>query len=593
VRQPLIVLKFGGSVLADEGTLALAVHEIHRWRRDGHGVVAVVSALAGVTDALLARARAFATHPAPEAVAALVAVGEQQCAALLGLQLDAGGVPSRVLSPGALGLVADGDPLDATPVVPGVDGKAPATGGTTLARARRLVRLALAAGEVAIVPGFVARDRQGRAVLLGRGGSDLTALLLAQALGADRCRLVKDVDGLYEHDPARAGPPARRLASASWDEALATDGRIIQRKAVLFAREHRLSFELGCWNGTHPTIIGQARTAGASGPRCAPPGRPWRVALLGLGTVGGAVWRRLQELAPRVELACAAVRDPGRPRTGAPPRELLTTDVLDAAGCGADVVIEALGGIEPARAAIEAALRAGSDVVTANKAVLAAHGAELVAPLARACGRSLLWSAAAGGSTPVLAAVRRAARASPLRRVEAVLNGTTNFVLDGVAGGASWPAALDAARREGLAEGCGGRDLSGADAADKLVLLHHAATGRWLRAEDVWCTPVTPASVAAAARPGALVRQVASLRVEGGAWTARVQPLALPSHHPLHGVRREGNAALICTRDARLVVRGRGAGGGPTATAVVGDLLALLRRARREQPACHPHGVSR
>jgi len=561
VREPLIVLKFGGSVLADEGTLPLAVHEIHRWRGQGFSVVAVVSALAGVTDELLRRSRAACLSPSPHAVAALVGGGEAQSAALLGLQLDAAGEPARVLSPATLGLIATGDPLDATPVALDI----------------RPLRRALAAGEVAVVPGFVARAPDGRGVLLGRGGSDLTALFLAARLGADRCRLVKDVDGLYARDPALPGPAPPRFATASWADALATDGTIVQHKALLFAREHGLAFELGCWNGTRPTWIG----APASRLEGAPERRArLRVALLGLGTVGAATWQRLAELDDSFELVAVAVREPSRPRPVSPPRALLTTDVLAAASCGADVVVETLGGCEAARAAVTIALRAGAHVVSANKTLLARHGEELAA-LAQACGVSLRWSAAVGGSTPMLAAVARAARAGPTLRVDAVLNGTTNFVLDAVAAGAPFERALEEARAAGLAERDTDRDLSGRDAADKLALLHQAATGRWLPPEAVDCTPVTPHSAAAAARPGAVVRQVAMLVLRGSACSARVRPLALAANHPLAGVTREGNAAVIRTGNGTRVVRGKGAGGGPTSTAILGDLLELLRAGAR------------
>ena len=196
MHEPVIVLKLGGSVLADEAALPVAVHEVYRWRREGFGVVAVVSALAGETDALLARAPD--RDAAPHAVAALAALGELRSAALLGAQLQAAGLAARVLQPAALRFRAQGDPLDAQPVALDV----------------RPLRSALRDGAVAVVPGFFAHDAEGRAVLLGRGGSDLSALFVAARLGA-RCRLVKDVDGLFTADPAAPGPtpgPARTRA---------------------------------------------------------------------------------------------------------------------------------------------------------------------------------------------------------------------------------------------------------------------------------------------------------------------------------------------------------------------------------------------
>ena len=224
MRERVIVLKLGGSVLLDEAALPSAVHEIYRWRRAGYAVAAVVSALAGETDRLLARAREAAPDGSPYTAAALAANGEALAASLLAAALDRAGVPACVLSPSALRLRAEGAPLDAAPAA--------------LDRGR-LAR-ALAREGVAIVPGFAGEDADGRTVLFGRGGSDLTALFLAHELGA-RCRLLKDVGALFERDPAAPGPPPRRYARASFADALALDGSIVQHKALRFARDRALS----------------------------------------------------------------------------------------------------------------------------------------------------------------------------------------------------------------------------------------------------------------------------------------------------------------------------------------------------------------
>ena len=238
MSTPLIVLKFGGSVLLGKDRLPDAVGEIQRWRRDGWHVVAVVSAFAGRTDALIR----FGTPALPggHAFASLLATGEQESAAHLGVQLDGAGVQAAVLSPGAIGLRAQGEPCDADPVR--VDGAA--------------LRAALNACGVVVVPGFTGVDELGRHVTFGRGGSDLSALFLAHALDAGRCRLIKDVDGLYESDPAAPGPEPRRYACASYADALRTDGSIVQHKSVRFARRVGLRFEIGRAGGEQPTHVG-------------------------------------------------------------------------------------------------------------------------------------------------------------------------------------------------------------------------------------------------------------------------------------------------------------------------------------------------
>ncbi len=563
----LIVLKFGGSVLRDDASLRLAVHEIYRWRRDGYQVVAVVSALAGQTDALLRHACDICDFAAPNAVAALVSTGEQHSAALLGLHLDRAGVPACVLTPGAIRLVAGGPPLDADPV--------------SLDDA--VVRRALERDGVVVVPGYVAHDSHGRTVVMGRGGSDLTALFLAHRLCADRCRLIKDVDGLYECDPALGTGRPGRYARISWSDALATDGTVVQHKAIAFAQKARLPFELGGLNGVRPTEVGAgpttldhavARDTGSAAPRRA------RVALLGLGTVGGGVLDLLRQRPDRFEVASVAVRDPSRPRTPSVEANLLTTDAVAAAGCGADIVLEAMGGIEPARTAIEAALRAGADVVTANKALMAAHGARLTA-LATARGRRLCFSASVGGSMPLLERLA-AGDGRRVRTVRAVLNGTTNFVLDRVAAGAGFDEAVREAQQRGFAERDPHRDLSGLDAADKLCIIARVAGAGGLRSGDVLKDELTERSIRAccsAAGTRFVVRHVATLDVSAGAPVASVRLTALRHDDSLADVSAEQNAAVIEWWDGEFeVIRGRGAGRWPTAEAVLADVLDITRR---------------
>ncbi len=558
--ERLIVLKFGGSVLQRESRLRLAVHEIYRWRRAGYQVIAVVSALAGRTDALLRKSRLLCPDASGATVAALVGTGELHSAALLGLQLDRAGIPACVLGPAAIGMVAQGDSLDAVPA--DLDETA--------------LRRALAAHGVVVVPGFVACDEQGRAVVLGRGGSDLTALFLAQRLRPQVCRLVKDVDGLYETDPARPGPAPRRFARATWTDALRTDGSIIQHKAVAFARAQGVVFELGRIGGVRPTQIGPGPTAYCE------PERPvrLRVALLGLGTVGGGVYGLLQEMPELFEIVAVAVRDPQRARGVVPDARGLTGDVLAAVRCGADVVVELMGGVQPAGLAIEAALRAGSHVVTANKALLAQDGARL-ARLADACARDLHYSGAVGGSMPLLERLSDSARPA-VCAVRGILNGTTNYVLDAVSRGVDFAAAVQTAQRLGLAERDPSRDLRGLDAADKLRVVARTITGLSLPETAVERDELSAASVEAAlqtAGPGRVLRHVAALAFDQRPLAARVRLVALSAEDPLAAVPREWNAAQIAHVDGSAgFVRGRGAGRWPTAESVVADLWDVARR---------------
>jgi len=244
-KQALAVLKFGGSVLGTARDYAAAVADVKRHLRRGERVLAVVSALKGATDSLLADAQYFGPEPEPAATASLLATGEAASAAKLALALNAAGVEAALLEPGAIGLVTQGPLLDAEPVA--VDDDA--------------VRQALERSGVAVIAGFYGRDTAGGYALFGRGGTDLTALFLAHRLGARACRLLKNVDGVYEHDPAAQGRKPRRYAVISWDDALKLGSRVIQPKALHFARRERIEFEVtavGAADGTH---VGPGPTA--------------------------------------------------------------------------------------------------------------------------------------------------------------------------------------------------------------------------------------------------------------------------------------------------------------------------------------------
>ena len=165
------------------------MHEIYRFVRQGFRVVAVASAVGTTTERLLARARAVSDRPSCQALATLLATGEIASASLLAIALDRAGVPGTLLDPGEFGLRAEGHPLESEPC--GID-------------TERLLG-ALESHTVAVVPGFFGRTPEGAVVLFGRGGSDLTAIAIAGSLNA-RCRLLKDVDGIYDSDPGDARP---------------------------------------------------------------------------------------------------------------------------------------------------------------------------------------------------------------------------------------------------------------------------------------------------------------------------------------------------------------------------------------------------
>ncbi|PYQ57918.1 MAG: hypothetical protein DMF53_21470, partial [Acidobacteria bacterium] len=261
-----------------------------------------------------------------------------------------------------------------------------------------------------------------------------------------------------------------------------------------------------------------------------PVASPLRVALLGCGTVGGGVLARLLAFPELFQVTGVAVRDLGRARIPSVPRGLLTDDPAALVEGEADMVVELLGGCEPARSLIARALDRGCHVVTANKALLAEE-VDALAERASRRGVSLRFSAAVGGALPALETVRRAAASGRVRGIAGVLNGTCNFVLDRCAAGASFANAVSLARIAGYAEADPTLDLDGSDAAQKLALLIREAFGEAVPWESIprrGIAELDERVLAAAARKGKTVRLIASCERAETGLRAGVQPFELP-----------------------------------------------------------------
>ena len=322
------------------------------------------------------------------------------------------------------------------------------------------------------------------------------------------------------------------------------------------------------------------------------PTRTVRVALAGCGAVGSALLRELslhqesleRRFGRRVELTRVLVRDVSKPRAAELDRALFTADVDDFLRHDADVVIEAIGGIEPARRIAEWTLQSGRELVTANKELLAAHGTRLHA-LARQHGGSLRYDAAVGGGVPVLRLLDDALGAGTPTRVRGILNGTTNFVLGRLEHGLQLDDALRAARAAGFAEEDASRDLDGRDAAAKIALVAWAAYGvspESLRVARRTLLPDPARFVELARRLGGVVRQVAECALVDGAVVATVEPVIVAAASALGRVRDEQNHVEVHTGwSAPLAASGPGAGGVPTATALLSDFVCTSRPPER------------
>ncbi len=560
MQTSIKILKFGSSVLRSESDLPRVVHEIYRHWRKGSPVLAVVSAFGTTTDELLRQAKSFEGEPQPSSLAALLATGEATSAALLGLAVHRAGIPVKVLSPEQVGLQTNGDTLDAEPFAVNVE------------RLQRNLQ-----NGVVIISGFVGTDAKGDLTLLGRGGSDFTALFLAEKLGG-HCILIKDVAGLFESNPNEGVYRSRRFARANWKTAGKLGGEIVQSKAARFARKHELNFSIAAIGANVESEI----YGGAD--EFAPPesidSSPLRVALLGCGTVGGGVYRRLAELPEFFTITGVAVNSRSKARTPNVPEHLVTTDAKSLIEEPCDVVIELIGGTEIADEFVTRALTLGRHVVTANKALLAGEINRLET-LALTHDSTIRYSAAVGGAMPAIEAVSQAGKFSYLRSFSGILNGTCNFICCQMAAGNDFKSSVEAAQKSGFAEADAEHDLNGTDAAQKLILLARTAFGVDLPFEEIRRTGIENLDAEQFQKSklqGRVIRLVAECHRTKNGFEASVKPVELPASHPFAQTVGAENCLLLETNAGETqIIKGKGAGRWATTEAVIADLFELRR----------------
>lgn len=323
--------------------------------------------------------------------------------------------------------------------------------------------------------------------------------------------------------------------------------------------------------------------------------RPLRIALLGAGSVGSQVARLLienkAELAARVgaelDLIGVVVRDIDKAVKAGVPKKLLSTEAEDII-LSADIVIEVMGGIEPARTYILQALNSGSDVITANKALLATHGTELF-DTAEQVGAQLYFEAAVAGAIPIIRPLRQSLAGDKITRVMGIVNGSTNYILDRMdSTGLSLQQAMDEATGLGYLEADPSLDVEGYDAAQKAAILAMLAFHTEVPLDKVYregITKVTAEQIKAAQRDGYVIKLLAiceRLNKETSGQdgiSVRVHPTLIDRTHPLASVRGAFNAVFVEAEAAgSLMFYGAGAGGVQTASAVLGDLVSAAKR---------------
>lgn len=315
-----------------------------------------------------------------------------------------------------------------------------------------------------------------------------------------------------------------------------------------------------------------------------------RAGQIGCGTVGSGVVRILRDNAAEIKTrtGCAvtlekiAVRDLADPRYVEVPGEMLTTDALNMIRePGLDIIIEVMGGIEPARTFILEAISRGKHVVTANKELMSSHGAEI---LAAACDRGVdvAFEASVGGGIPILLPLKNSLAGNVISQILGIVNGTTNYVLTRMAEeGLSFSQALEKAQALGYAEPDPSNDVEGKDAAAKLAILASIAFNTRVTLSDVYAEgikAVTAHDISFARDLGYVIKLLAVAKNDADGISVRVHPTMIPESHPLASVRDENNAIFV-TGDAvgELMFYGKGAGSLPAASAVVGDVIGIGR----------------
>jgi homoserine dehydrogenase len=328
----------------------------------------------------------------------------------------------------------------------------------------------------------------------------------------------------------------------------------------------------------------------------------FKVGLLGLGTVGAGTVQILQTpesrhpLLSALEIAQVGVRDLNKPRPVELPAAVLTTD-LEAIVTDPtiDIVVEVMGGLEPARTLLLKAIHQGKHVVTANKALISRHGEELYAAAAQA-GVYVLIEAAVGGGIPVIEPIKQSLCANRIQRITGIINGTTNYILTRMAQeGAEFETVLADAQRLGYAEADPSADVDGGDAADKLAILASLAFGGRIDRAAVpteGIRSVGATEIAYAAKLGFVIKLLGIAERSGTALSIRVHPTLVPLAHPLANVNDVYNAIVVEGDPVgQVMFYGRGAGAGPTASAVVADLLNIAAWLTVGRPAQRADGT--
>jgi len=509
----IIVLEFGGSVLRDRSDVPAAVHEIYRWYRAGWRVVALVGR-----------------------------GGERCTTSWLRIELERAGIPARIIEADDIELPAPADYI----------------GGlrTSLQYTTVLVVSGLGCGRPGASP-----DQ--------RSGTDFAAVYLANALGASRCRLLKDVDGVYESDPERVGAAAllQRFSALGYADALELATTPIHPKAVGLLNECSGRAEIASLASPYESVIGRFDRTPAQHVAMS----PTTVLILGLDDLGASIYERIAAM--REHFHVVGIFDPdGTRRADVSDAAPLLESADTAMSQHPDIVLDTLHDLEPAYSLDSHFLERGASIVSANLALVADAGRKLNTLAARH-NTYLRYNAVVGGSAPMMEALRRESHLGDLRAIAAVFSGAASHILDRWSKGFAFQELLLNASAE-LGESAVHEELSGTRAARKLCVLARHAFGR---DPDAFRVEALDAETLARARFSLAAN--CALRLVARAWKishcvfGQLQLEALDTRDPLAQVQPEWNKLLVTHRGGRQVMAQGRDGRWPTTEALMADLL--------------------
>lgn len=547
---PVIVLNFGHSVLRTLEDYTNAASEIYRHYRQGQNVVAVTSAQGDQSDVLLAEARRIGPEGQAKNLPELIQLGERRSAALLALALERIGAPAFVRQARDLGLSAKGSSTEAE--LTGLD-------------ADQLLQ-DLKDHDIVVMPGYGAIGEKDRTVLLGQGGADLTALFVAKQIDSPAL-LLKDVDGVYARDPKQSGKSPERYTDISWDDLAKVAAPLVEPKALEFAKKHDQSFRIG-----RPGIPLYTTIGPNTGPLSnAPEIKKLRVAMMGCGVVGGGVFRRMKASPDRFEMVKIMVRDIEKYIDQGYKPEMMTAEFEDLLSAKPDIFIDVSNGVEPALSNTRAMIEAGVHVVSANKQAIAKGGRELI-NLASSKGVELLFSASAGGGMPVLEMCKR--EKGRITRVQALLNGTTNFMLGEISKGRSYEDALADAQAKGFAEADPSNDVNGADAGAKILLVALLGFDEEITLDDIHRDSIE--NFSPTEPPKGAIKRIATVWKDVNGFSSRLELKDLSLNNFLAKAEGEEAHAVFDFDDGdQYQIRGKGAGRWPTTESVMAELFDI------------------